>query len=269
MALAGRARSTSRRRPYGEELDSGERSAGPIYQSFPSPSSHRPNGNGVSPHSSPGSVSLPSPAMTVLDQTAQQAAVQQAGQAVAQQQQPIQQQLPQQQPQPSVVTDPNSRSASAYVYQSPITPNQPSPPRVYDYNYGVPPSALSQESVQPWNGGSDYTSSSQEQMYSAYGYPSLDGGFGGYDPTSDLTNGLSASSTTPPSSVFAASGLPFRGLDYIRNYSNGGYSTDQDALWQSYDPTSFGYDPELTFGLADPSTLLQDNNVNLANGVAH
>jgi hypothetical protein len=160
--------------------------------------------------------------------------------------------------------EPSPPPNSAYSYQSPVSPNQPSPPRIYDYNtYGIQPSALTQESTQQWTNGSDYTANSQDQTLftNAYGaYPPLDGGFGGYDPTADLTNGLSASSTTPPSSIFAASGLPFRGLDYIRNFNMGGYSADQDSLWQSYDPNgSFGYDPDLTFNLGDNSTLLQDN----------
>jgi hypothetical protein len=88
----------------------------------------------------------------------------------------------------------------------------------------------------------------------------MDGGFGGYDPSSDLTNPLSALSTTPPSSAFAASGLPFSGLDYIRNFRAGGYSTDHDALWQSYDAGTFGaYDPELSFNLGADNTIIPDS----------
>ncbi|KAJ2933626.1 hypothetical protein H1R20_g3439, partial [Candolleomyces eurysporus] len=206
---AQRARSTSRRRGF-DETETGERPPGHIYQSFPSPSSVR---NGSSPHSSPGSVNLPSPAMTVLEQTGQQPS--------QQQQQPAQ--------------EPSPPPNSAYSYQSPVSPNQPSPPRIYDYNnYGIQPSALTQESTQQWTNGSDYTANSQDQTLftNPYGaYPQLD-----------------------------ASGLPFRGLDYIRNFNMGGYSTDQDSLWQSYDPNgSFGYDPDLTFNLGDNSTSLQDN----------
>lgn len=233
-----RARSTSRRRPY-DDGENGERSAGPLYQSFPSPSSAR---NGSSPHSSPGSVNLPSPAMTVVEQTPQQ--------------------VSQQMPPPQTVTDTSSGLANAYNYQSPISPTQPSPPRNhYDYsNYGVQPSSLSQDTTQQWTaGGSDYASTSQDQnLYSnPFGYGSLDGGFGGYDPTADLTSGLS---TTPPSSHFAASGLPFRGLDYIRNFNPGAYPSDSDpSLWQSYDLGPFAYDPDLAFTLGDPSTLTQDN----------
>lgn len=72
-----------------------------------------------------------------------------------------------------------------------------------------------------------------------------------YDASSDM-GGLSGLSTTPPTASFAAPGLPFRGLDYIRNYNPGVYSPsgDQD-LWQSFDPGAFGYDPELPFVLSD------------------
>ncbi|KAF6762750.1 fungal-specific transcription factor domain-containing protein [Ephemerocybe angulata] len=198
----------SRQRPY-DDTESGERSAGPLYQSFP----------------------------TVIDQN---------GPSSTQQSPPQQQQPP---------SEPTSSLANAYTYQSPISPTQPSPPHMaYDYNnYGVQPSSLSQDSTQQWaTNGSEYTSPSQDQtLYtSPYGYGSLDGGFGA---------GLSALSTTSPFSNFAASGLPFRGLDYIRNFSTGGYSTDQDSLWQSYDLGSFGYDPDLAFNLADASTVIQDN----------
>ena len=60
-------------------------------------------------------------------------------------------------------------------------------------------------------------------------------------------------STTPPSAGFPGPGLPFRGLDYIRNYNNTGYSigTDQDGLWQTFDPNAFGIDPDIPFTLGD------------------
>lgn len=48
-------------------------------------------------------------------------------------------------------------------------------------------------------------------------------------------------------------GLPFQGLEMLRNYNTGshGYPNgmDQDSLWQSYDPGAFGYAPEVTFTL--------------------
>lgn len=90
--------------------------------------------------------------------------------------------------------------------------------------------------------------------YSTY---SIDGGYTGYE---DITGTMTGLSTTPPSSSFAASGLPFRGLDFIRNYNPGGYITgDQDSLWHSYDPGAFGYDPDLPFTLGDSSNDIQQD----------
>jgi hypothetical protein len=72
------------------------------------------------------------------------------------------------------------------------------------------------------------------------------------DTSSDM-GGFTGLSGTPPTSSFATPGLPFRGLDYIRNYDPGVYSAsgDQDPLWQTFDPGAFGYDPDLPFALGD------------------
>ena len=70
-------------------------------------------------------------------------------------------------------------------------------------------------------------------------------GYGGFD-TGDLSGAYTA-------------GLPFRGLDFIRNYNPSGYlAGDQDSLWQSYDPGAFGYDPDLPFTLGDANNDLHD-----------
>lgn len=101
--------------------------------------------------------------------------------------------------------------------------------------------------------------SQESSMYSNnYMYPSsLDTAYPGYDGTSDMT--MPGLGSTPPSASFAATGLPFRGLDYIKNYNLGGYAvTDQDSLWQSYDPGAFGLDPDLPFTLGDGSVDLHD-----------
>ena len=91
-----------------------------------------------------------------------------------------------------------------------------------------------------------------------YGYTSpVDAPFPSYETLSDqMISGLSG---TPPSSSFAVSTLPFRGLDYIRNYNPGGYSaSEQDSLWQSFDPSAFGYDPDLPFSLGDSTLEIRD-----------
>ncbi|EIW62114.1 uncharacterized protein TRAVEDRAFT_115809 [Trametes versicolor FP-101664 SS1] len=72
--------------------------------------------------------------------------------------------------------------------------------------------------------------------------------------------------TTPPSAGFAAPGLPFRGLDYIRNYDptsgspNAGAGApyvglgEQDQYWQPFDAGAFGVDPEVAFTLGGDFT---------------
>ena len=69
-------------------------------------------------------------------------------------------------------------------------------------------------------------------------------------------------STVPELSGFGGPGLPFRGLDYIRNY-NGGYTlgADQDGLWQTFDPGAFGLDPEIPFTLNDLPVDGQDTSI--------
>ena len=67
--------------------------------------------------------------------------------------------------------------------------------------------------------------------------------------------------TTPPSSGFAAPGLPFHGLDYIRNYNPASgsagagpsYVNDQEQYWQS-SLDSFTVDPEIAFTLGGDFT---------------
>lgn len=65
---------------------------------------------------------------------------------------------------------------------------------------------------------------------------------------------LTGLTTSTDSNGFNGPGLPFRGLDYIRNYNPGGYSggvNDSDALWQTFDSGAFGFDPEMAFSFGD------------------
>lgn len=133
------------------------------------------------------------------------------------------------------------------------------------------PLSQSQTSVQQWNGNGTgqerqamdiYTTPVQEPTLfsNSFGYGStMDGSYSGYDATSDMT--LAGLSTTPPSASFSVTGLPFRGLDYIRNYNPGGFnaSGEQDSLWSSYDPGAFGLDPDLPFTIGDPLPEVQDS----------
>ncbi|KAJ7904289.1 fungal-specific transcription factor domain-containing protein [Mycena olivaceomarginata] len=221
---AERARSTSRRRGH-DEGEGKERLA--HYQSFASPTSaHAP-----SPHSSPASVNVPSP-VPILDKNS---------------------------PQPSPTLAPN---ATIYNYPGPISPTHTS--NQYEFEYGMQPSPLGHTNnvQQQWNGSATGGEPQGVDIYpSGMSYTST---YGGYDPSdsrafygqSDLGGNLADLSSTPPISSFAAPGLPFRGLDYIRNYGNGGgYSMEeQDSLWNTYDPSAFEYNPDLPFTLGDMSS---------------
>ncbi|KAJ6516121.1 fungal-specific transcription factor domain-containing protein [Mycena sanguinolenta] len=215
---AQRARSTSRRRGH-DDGDGNERLS--YYQSFASPTSaHAP-----SPHSSPASVNVPSP-VPILDKNS---------------------------PQPSPTLAPN---ATIYNYSGPISPTNTSG----QFDYGMQPSPLSHSNnvQQQWNGSTTGGEPQGVDIYSSSGLYSSNT-YGGYDPQEprgyygDLGGSLAELSSTPPTASFAATGLPFRGLDYIRNYGNGGgYSmNEQDSLWNTYDPGAFEYNPDLPFTLGD------------------
>lgn len=165
---------------------------------------------------------------------------------------------------PSPRLAPNTSTAN-YHFSSPLSPAQLPSPQRYEFEYGVQPSALSQSNLQQWNGNS----SNEQQMFTAgnpehiYGnpfgpYPSPLDGYASYEPVSDLPGGVGGMSASPTSSSYATS-LPFRGLDFIRNYNPNGYAADQDSLWQSYDPGAFGYDPDLPFTLGDTNNELSEN----------
>lgn len=136
------------------------------------------------------------------------------------------------------------------------TPSQP------QYDYGTYQSPLAQSSSNQWpednseQGAVDMYQSGSHMSYSgtSYGEPlsAIDSTYLEYGGTSDIGGTLSGLSTTPPTASFDAPGLPFRGLDFIRNYNPGGYSVgDQDSLWHSFDAGAFGYDPDLAFTLPD------------------
>lgn len=149
-----------------------------------------------------------------------------------------------------------STSANTFHYGSPLSPSVT--PSRYDYEYSQ--QTAGQPSAQ-WNG------SQTDQQHSGLDvYPSHDGnnsynsvyGYemgGAYQVYDEFPTGTGLS-TTPPTMSFAATGLPFRGLEFIRNYNSAGYVMgDQDSLWQSYDPGAFEYNPEIPFTLGDADIL--------------
>ncbi|KAG2118968.1 fungal-specific transcription factor domain-containing protein [Suillus discolor] len=214
-----RNRSTSRKRGH----DESEGLAGPSlsYQgAFSTPQPSKP-----SPHSSPASVNLPSPSMSTLES-------------------------PQQQEGPNVIP---------YSYSGPpLSPLHVSSP----YDYGMHHSPLVSSSTHQWD-----SSTVEPRGTDLYPSPSHSNSlpFGNFDPQSNTDTpwyssdqGYSGLSTTPPTASFAAPGLPFLGLDYIRNYNSHGYSVggEPDSLWQTFDAGAFGLDPELPFTLGDASSEL-------------
>ncbi|KAG9219210.1 hypothetical protein CCMSSC00406_0001620 [Pleurotus cornucopiae] len=222
---AQRARSTSRKRGIDEAEPVERASLASYYQTFSSPTLNpaRTNTN-ISPHSSPSSVNLPSPSMTV--ERSQEA---------------------------------SPRLPNAQTYATAVSPVQvTSPSTSFNYDFNMHPAPLTQMQSQPWpstsdNRGPDLFPPSTHDANMSYNgfntYPSpYDSSFLNYEPSTDMGN-LGTLSTTPPSASFAAPGLPFSGLEYIRNYRSNGYSLsgEQDSLWHSYDPGAFGLDPDLPF----------------------
>ena len=198
------------------------------YAPFSTPNAGRSN---ISPNSSPASVNLPSPAAQGVE-SPKESSPRMSG------------------------AGPSSQTYAVPV--SPVSPVLvPSPPR-YDYDFGM---AVGKSNTL-WNGSNGdrrsldmYPSSSSLSYPGTYGSaPSslMDSSYLSYEPSSSDIGSFPSLSTTPPTSSFAVQGLPFRGLDYIRNYNSSLYSpTGDQELWQSFDPGAFGYDPELPFVLGD------------------
>ena len=158
---------------------------------------------------------------------------------------------------PSQDPNPQLISPSTYGFTSQPSPGQQlASPHRYEYEFGVPSSALSQSNVHQWN--VEQQTPDQALFGSPLAqYASPFDGYGGYDLTSDFSGGLTGVSSSPLlTSSFAASGLPFRGLDYIRNYNPGGFGAgDQDSLWQSYDPGALAMTQSCLSASAHPLLL--------------
>ncbi|GBE79261.1 fungal-specific transcription factor domain-containing protein [Sparassis latifolia] len=214
-----RARSTSRKRPHDDDGLDG--SAYVLPSSYPGRSSF------FSAHSSPASVnSQPSPSGATVD-------------------------FPQD-PSPRIV------ASNSYGSLNPTSPSvaTPSQPR-FDYDFtqdrwGVQAGEANGLKFFPSGAGAG-----AQNTYPAFAPPPpqspADPAFGyTYDANgADPAMGVFGLSGTPPSSGFAAPGLPFRGLDYIRNFNPGYSNGEQDQLWHTFDPGAFGYDPEIPFTLGD------------------
>ncbi|KIY67354.1 hypothetical protein CYLTODRAFT_353365 [Cylindrobasidium torrendii FP15055 ss-10] len=121
---------------------------------------------------------------------------------------------------------------------------QPSSPLYSEFGFD---SQIGQPATTQWNGNSSGLGMDNGMLYD-YGYGSgIDGMYAGFD-----------SSMGGATTSFDAPGLPFRGLDFLRNYNNADepaapyLTAEQDSgLWQSYEPVNFDYVPELPFTLTD------------------
>ncbi|KIJ70318.1 hypothetical protein HYDPIDRAFT_77537 [Hydnomerulius pinastri MD-312] len=229
---AQRNRSTSRKRAHDES--EGVPGSSVLAYSSAAFSSPQSMGGKSSPHSSPASINLPSPSMSTMEATQQQEG------------------------------SPHLIGASPYNYTGvPLSPlHVPSP-----YDYSMHHSPLASAGGHQWESGPGERHSRGVDMYasgsqgSALPYATYEQhASSSIDPSwyngSDM--GYTNLSTTPPTSSFTAPGLPFLGLDYIRNYNSNGYTVggDQESLWQTFDAGAFGLDPELPFTLGEtPSEI--------------
>ncbi|KAI0699412.1 fungal-specific transcription factor domain-containing protein [Cytidiella melzeri] len=142
--------------------------------------------------------------------------------------------------------------------QSPSTMQLPSSSR-FSYDFGVSRSPPENRWAGPSeSNGSKFYDHSSGGYHSAYGLQptaSVDSSnsYGMSYDTNDLVSGLSTLSTVPELTDFSGPGLPFRGLDYIRNFNGGAFTpgSEHGGLWQTFDPGAFGLDPEVAFSLND------------------
>ena len=139
-------------------------------------------------------------------------------------------------------------------WNGPVSPvgGIPSPAR-YDFDFSSSTSQGpfgTQQGGERWGYDNDQFPASSQNMVpgGTYEQPST------VDP-SYLAYGNSAvtdffgSSTSPAAGSFLAGGLPFHGLDYLRNFDPEG--GEQDALGQGFDAGAFRYDPEIPFTLSE------------------
>lgn len=133
-----------------------------------------------------------------------------------------------------------------------------------NYEYGMQPSPLSQTNTHQWvrtGEGSNldlYTTDNSAAYFQSFEYPNtLDPAYAMCDAMGGAIDNLPMS----PTSSFPGTGLPFRGLDYIKNYNPVVYAAgDDNPLWKTVDPGAFGFDPELPFNISDAPVDLHDTS---------
>lgn len=158
---------------------------------------------------------------------------------------------------PPIVNAPSFSS-----WNGPVSPvgGVPSPVR-YEFDFAASPSQGtfgSQQAADRWAyDGEPFPSTSQNMLPSGPFEPpsTVDPSYLAYSGPSSQVGGadfFGTPATTQPSSLFVPAGLPFHGLDYLRNFDPDG--GEQDALGQNFDAGAFQYDPETPFTLPDLAT---------------
>lgn len=148
----------------------------------------------------------------------------------------------------------------------PQSPTVQIPSSSYSYDFGMAQSPRDGS----WGGQRPDASNTiyEDASQAGYNLQSYSGGLQSnyMDQLTELGSNVGSMGDSPPAlNGFVGPGLPFRGLDFIRNYNPSGYmSNDQDAWQASFDATNFGMDPELPFTLGDAT--IGDLSVDGQNG---
>ncbi|EJD01089.1 uncharacterized protein FOMMEDRAFT_88846 [Fomitiporia mediterranea MF3/22] len=152
----------------------------------------------------------------------------------------------------------------------PALPSRSDPSSLNFYNFSGSsmnwnPSSHPEEDVSQNISQDSDNSNANAASYNPLAQGMLDQNILAYGSTLDSLLGLQQPMDTqddaPPSSSFDTAGLPFAGLDFIRNYTPGIYGDGQDGLWQGFDGGEFRGDPDLPFSLGE---LNMDNDVSQA-----
>ena len=219
---AQRARSASRKRGHDESEESPTQS-GPYRLQYQL-GFGRTN---LSPHSSPTSAkSYPSPSLPHADPSLERS--------------------------PPIVNAPSFGS-----WNGPVSPigGVPSPAR-YDFDFSQGPFGTQQHRGERWAYESDQFLGSSHSMVPGGSYeqpPTVDPSYLGYGSSAVGSDFFGSSSSAAPAAgtSFLSGGLPFHGLDYLRNFDPEG--GEQETLGQGFDAGAFRYDPEIPFALSELS----------------
>ncbi|KAF8271777.1 fungal-specific transcription factor domain-containing protein [Lactarius quietus] len=220
-----RARSASRKRGHDETEESPTQSS--PYRLQYQLGFGRTN---LSPHSSPTSAkSYPSPSLAHVEPSLERS--------------------------PPIVNAPSFGS-----WNGPVSPvgGIPSPAR-YEFDFSSSASQGpfgAQHGGDRWSYDNDQFPGSSQSMVPGGSYeqpPTVDPSYLAYGSSAVGSDFFGSSSSSAPAagSSFLAGGLPFHGLDYLRNFDPEG--GEQETLGHGFDAGAFRYDPEIPFALSELS----------------